>query len=162
MLMASICRFWWNSSGVTRRNNTCFFGFEGKYRKIFNAWKANSLNYLQIYVNIEVEVYTSNQRNLILENLKHTLQAIFMKKVCCQSLCLTVLMRQYPLTLKTCSVLRRAMWGLRDYEISLLLYIVDWEWLNDSQTILHMFSEVERLKIFDLRDQHVSQQAILC
>lgn len=33
-----------------------------------------------------------------------------------------------------------------------------------TQTIQHMFSEVEKLKIFDLslRDQHVSQQAILC
>ena len=131
----SVHGFRWNSSSKSDSKKACFLEFDGKSAKIFKARKANSLIYLQIYFT-SVEVYKYKSKKLDLANLRHTLQAIFMKKVCCQSLCLTVLMQQSPhipahhqdvfssISAKQCG----------DYEITLLLYILGWEWLKQSYT----------------------------
>ena len=138
MLMASIC------SGIrripaktTRRNNHVFFDLTENLQRSLKHEKQTHW----IIFKYRSKPTHANQRNLILDDLRHTLQAIFHEEgLLSKSLshCPDEAISAHPQDLFSSPPNNVGIERLRD-TVSLLLYIVDWEWLNDSNDPRHVF-----------------------
>ena len=137
MLMASICSGFRRIPAKTTRRNNHFFWFDGKSSKIFKARKADSLNYLQI----QVEVYTCKSKKPDPRRSQTHLASNFHEEgLLSKSLshCPDEAISAHPQDLFSSPPNNVGIERLRD-TVSLLLYIVDWEWLNDSNDPTHVF-----------------------